>query len=97
MLTLPIKKKWFDMILSGEKKEEYRDIKPYYCSRFKERFNQEFQYIKFRNGYSKESRTIQCKVSIKKGVGRVEWGASIGTLYYVITIVDILTLEGVCR
>ena len=30
MLTLPIKKKWFDMILSGEKKEEYREIKPYY-------------------------------------------------------------------
>lgn len=34
MLTLPIKKKWFDMILSGEKKEEYRDIKPYYDVRF---------------------------------------------------------------
>lgn len=35
MLTLPIKKKWFDMIRSGEKKEEYREIKPYYDSRFK--------------------------------------------------------------
>lgn len=34
MLTLPIKKKWFDMILSGEKKEEYREIKPYYTKRF---------------------------------------------------------------
>lgn len=34
MLTLPIKKKWFDMILSGRKKEEYREIKPYYNSRF---------------------------------------------------------------
>ena len=33
MLTLPIKKKWFDMILSGEKKEEYREIKPYYDTR----------------------------------------------------------------
>ena len=30
MLILPIKKKWFDMIKSGEKKEEYREIKPYY-------------------------------------------------------------------
>ena len=30
MLTLPIKKKWFDMTLNGEKKEEYREIKPYY-------------------------------------------------------------------
>ena len=24
MLILPIKRKWFDMILSGEKKEEYQ-------------------------------------------------------------------------
>jgi len=35
MLILPIKRKWYDMIRSGEKKEEYRDIKPYYSSRFK--------------------------------------------------------------
>lgn len=35
MLILPIKKKWFDMILSGEKKEEYREIKPYYMTRFR--------------------------------------------------------------
>ena len=34
MIVLPIKKKWFDMIASGEKKEEYREIKPYYTSRF---------------------------------------------------------------
>lgn len=33
MLTLPIKKKWFDMILSGEKKEEYREIKQYWIIR----------------------------------------------------------------
>lgn len=35
MLTLPIKQKWFNMILSGEKKEEYREISRYYSSRFK--------------------------------------------------------------
>ena len=29
MLTLPIKRMWFDMIPSGEKKEEYREIKEY--------------------------------------------------------------------
>ena len=33
-LVLPIKRRWFDMIVSGEKKEEYRDIKSYYISRF---------------------------------------------------------------
>lgn len=34
MLVLPIKKKWFDMIVSGEKEEEYREIKQYWTSRF---------------------------------------------------------------
>lgn len=38
MLILPIKKKWFDMILSGEKKEEYREIKKYYETRFQNLF-----------------------------------------------------------
>lgn len=33
-LILPIKKKWYDMISSGEKEEEYREIKPYWTSRF---------------------------------------------------------------
>lgn len=35
MLTLPIMGKWFNMILSGDKQEEYREIKPYYTTRFK--------------------------------------------------------------
>lgn len=33
-LILPLKKQWFDMIASGEKKEEYREITPYWCRRF---------------------------------------------------------------
>lgn len=32
-LHLTLKKKWFDMILSGEKKEEYREFKHYWVSR----------------------------------------------------------------
>ena len=32
-LTLPLKKKWYDMIESGVKTEEYREIKPYWCNR----------------------------------------------------------------
>jgi hypothetical protein len=35
MLTLPIERKWFDMILQGIKTEEYREVKPYYTKRFK--------------------------------------------------------------
>lgn len=33
VLTLTISKQWFDMILSGEKTEEYREIKPYWVAR----------------------------------------------------------------
>lgn len=33
MLILPIKRKWLDMILSREKKDEYREIKPYWTVR----------------------------------------------------------------
>ena len=33
ILHLNLKRKWFDMIASGEKKEEYRDIKHYWVSR----------------------------------------------------------------
>lgn len=30
---LNLKRRWFDMILSGEKKEEYREVKPYWIKR----------------------------------------------------------------
>jgi len=33
MLELVLKKKWFDLIESGQKKEEYRDITAYWCVR----------------------------------------------------------------
>lgn len=32
-LYLPLKKEWFEMIESGEKREEYRAIKPYWMRR----------------------------------------------------------------
>lgn len=33
-LHLPLKKEWYEMIERGEKTEEYREIKPYWCKRF---------------------------------------------------------------
>jgi hypothetical protein len=33
VLHLTLKKKWFDMIASGEKKEEYREVKDYWINR----------------------------------------------------------------
>ena len=34
VLHLNLKKKWYDMILSGGKKEEYREVKDYWIKRF---------------------------------------------------------------
>lgn len=33
VLRLTVSKEWYDKILSGEKTEEYRDIKPYWVNR----------------------------------------------------------------
>ena len=100
MLILPIKKKWFDMILSGEKKEEYREIKPYYRSRFNNLFcmapysglpyGHDIVKIMFRNGYSTNSPSFiaECTLDIK--TGRTEWGAEAGKEYYVLKIKEIL-------
>ncbi len=34
MLTFNLKKEWFEKIKSGEKTHEYREVKPYWTSRF---------------------------------------------------------------
>jgi len=92
MLTLPIKKKWFDMIASGEKLEEYRNITPYYTARF---IRSLFYYafvkrmtIMFRNGYSATSPKIKCFVRITVGKGREEWGAEPNKDYYKLEILS---------
>lgn len=38
-LTLSLKKKWFDLIKAGAKKEEYREIKPLYLAAFCDHLN----------------------------------------------------------
>ena len=93
MLTLPIKKKWFDMIKSGEKKEEYREIKPYYDRRFKinSPFLSDFMYVIFRNGYRKDSPKIKCHCLIYRGLGNTleDWGAEPDVEYYVLKILSV--------
>lgn len=46
-LILPLKKQWFYMIKSGEKPEEYREIKDYYVSRFmgREHCGHDIEYL----------------------------------------------------
>lgn len=99
MLILPIKKKWFNMILSGEKKEEYREIKPYWTMRFLNEFGLNFQgkvrHIVFRNGYSKNSPVMLCDCKLREGQGKKEWGAEPNKEYYILEILEILEVSNV--
>lgn len=63
ILHLTLKKKWFDLIASGEKKIEYREDKPYWRSRLiKEPYGKAmFDEIHFRNGYSKNAPFMRVK------------------------------------
>jgi hypothetical protein len=84
ILHLTVTKKWFDMIASGEKKEEYRGIKPYWETRLQ---NGRYDAVTFKNGYSNESLIITFELlSIERGVGRVEWGAPEGKEVFILKL-----------
>lgn len=98
-LKLVLKKKWFAMIASGEKKEEYREIKDYwikrltdypYCSYFFGLNPFQFKHydtVTFYLGYSANRPQMTFKVDgIVLGYGRKEWGADLRKLYFVIKL-----------
>ena len=97
MLTLPIKKKWFDMIVSGEKKEEYRAIKPYYSVRFENigllncvhEPTTNLAFIRFRAGYSSISPSAIVQAKLRMGEGKEQWGAEKGKDYWVLEILAV--------
>ena len=89
MLMLPIKKKWFDMIASGEKKEEYRSISKFYQSRFKNAADNSGKFwCIIQNGYSKNSPRLYCHVELSVGYGVPSWGADLNTQYYILRIIE---------
>lgn len=111
MLTLPIKKKWFDKIKSGEKNEEYREIKPYWTTRFynnlddliivRDSFSR-ISYIKnargiviLKNGYQKNAPKMKCFIELSKGYGKSEWGAEPNKEYYILEIIEIQEVKNV--
>ena len=85
-LHLPLKAKWYEMIESGVKTEEYREIKPYWTERLTyvsaidfegEHLHsvvKHFTHVKFSYGYTKRTMTFEIE-SITIGKGKPEWGA----------------------
>jgi hypothetical protein len=105
ILHLTLKKKWFDLIASGEKKEEYREIKPYWCVRLMDKtisttegdsvtFKRWFDFVKFTNGYGKCAPSITLKwEGVEIGEGNPEWGAEPGTHYFKIKLGESVTVN----
>lgn len=99
MLTLPITQEWLHMIVTGEKLEEYREIKPYWTKRLQtiglldenENPTLKTTNIALRNGYGRDAAEAVVRVTIKKSTGRKEWGAKPGEVYYVLRIREIIT------
>lgn len=73
ILKLTINKEWFSRILSGEKTEEYREIKPYWAHRLIEGHNQgmwvssesyfkPYTHVLFKNGYYDDSPKVEKEI-----------------------------------
>jgi len=95
ILHLPIEKCWFDMILFGEKKEDYRKIKPHWNSRLQSGTKfKKFDIVLFENGYSKNVPWMKVDLlNIRCGVGRVEWGAPEHETVYILRLGNILEVS----
>jgi hypothetical protein len=92
ILHLTLKKQWFDMIASGVKREEYREMKPY---RHKRLANRKYDAIQFRNGYSKDAPTMLVELkSILSGLGIIEWGAPEAQPVYILTLGNVAITKG---
>lgn len=96
-LDLVLKKQWYDMIASGEKKEEYREIKPYWIGRLADMDDRDdncsyysikrYDRVTFHLGYSKDRPSMTFAIKdITIAEGKPEWGAKEGIKYFVIRL-----------
>ena len=84
VLHLTLKKKWFDMILSGEKKAEYREVTEYWRIRL---VGKNFDAILFKNGYGKNAPQMLVELcSLSRSLGIIEWGAPENKMVYILTL-----------
>lgn len=101
-LKLVLKKKWFDMIASGEKTEEYRETTPYWKKRLCPFYpddcgatscvncimrSNDYDFVTFYLGYRKNRPQKTFRVKyITKGRGKEEWGAKKDKNYFIIKL-----------
>lgn len=119
-LHLNLKKKWYDLTISGTKKEEYRELTPYWFARLIFQHKRVFKFCTgydwdegmyvedsviqwiciekrsffefkpfdktiFSNGYAKNRPQFEIdRIGISVGLGKQEWGAEKGKIYFII-------------
>lgn len=97
VLHLNLIRKWFDMIKSGQKTEEYRELKPYWQKRFKPHshvhigstwYPCKIVKVVFSNGYAKDREQFEARITGMRfnSEGKEEWGAEKGKKYFVLEI-----------
>lgn len=88
-LFLILKRKWYEMIDSGIKLEEYRDDTPYLTKRLM-KFDpilRGIHQVTFQLGYKKNAPRMTFEIAgITWGNGREDWGAEPGKKYYIIKL-----------
>lgn len=100
MLTLSIDRDSFEQLLSREKTEEYREIKPYYTTRLQKVFpftrvlrlpiqDGVARPVSFKIGVSPKAPSFTADCLLKIGGGLEKWGADPAQWYYVLTVLRI--------
>lgn len=96
VLYLPIKKCWFDMILAGIKKEEYREKSAHWLRRISYSIYRygSFTHVCFINGYQKDSpRAFFVCNAITQGRGKKEWGADLRKNYFIVRLGERVNMQ----
>lgn len=82
ILDLPLKAKWYNLIKSGEKREEYRENKPFWQIRLSTCIRgrivmlnpRGYTHVRFRYGYTKQTMLFKIR-EIDFGFGNTSLGA----------------------
>jgi len=100
-LHLVLKGKWYDLIASGEKTEEYREPKPYWTKRILDDSSvkrpgltpvssrlslwTKYERVCFHRGYTSQTMTFKIK-GVSVGMGNVAWGAPVSKAVIIIKL-----------
>jgi hypothetical protein len=91
VLRLTLKRRWFDMIASGRKREEYRTPGKWILTRLE---GKSYDVIEFKNGYGSNVPTMLVEyLGWKLSSGLKEWGADPSVEYATIKLGRVLSLH----